>query len=331
MAPYKAPKFFSERTRQPIANASQALHVVDRFFMDRGWQSPSECCVLLNSGGYLELAEVNEQRPLPSHILNQLSFDEVANRKNQRQLRVRSLHLMNVQSVEQPVNTAGIDDPIVLQGTMTYAFGPINEVLVGDLMVSRGEILNAMLEGAKCAFEYSVDAGRGKASRCFHLMLPGNRIEATTNGIDLVLAYPLLPIELIDKSPGNETLIQTTLLELLSALKNDLTEEDTNHPLVSTDLAALDREKRVQNLIDEGYTVDGNRAIRSKYKTPWHSLNELIETLGPFGLSTKIEQQLPPENCLDELLQLTATTIATIPGWPPASANAVSSRYRRML
>lgn len=331
MSSYKAPKFFSERTRQPVVASNQVLHVVDRFFLDRGLRTPSEYCVLLNGDGYLELAEVTEQQPLPGRISNQLSFDEVANRKNQRQIRVSSLHLMSVNMIEQPVNTDGIDDPIVLQGTMTYAFGPVKEVLVGDLMVTRGDVLNAMLEGSESAFEYAVEAGRGKASRCFHLMLPGNRVEATTHGIDLVLAYPLLPIELIDKSPGNETLVQKLLLEMLTALQNDLQEADAKHPLVSTDLTALDREKRMQTLLDEGYTFDGDTASRSKYKTPWSSLNELMDSLGAFGLGEKLEEQLPPENCLDQLLQLTATTIAKIPSWPPASATAVRSRYRRML
>ncbi|HEY9732227.1 MAG TPA: hypothetical protein V6C89_09950 [Drouetiella sp.] len=331
MVVYKAPKFFAERERKPAAGSNQVLHVVDRFFMDRGFHAPSEVCVLLNSDGYLELAEISDQRPLTNRIATQLSFDEVANRKNQRQVRVSSLHLMNVHMIEQPVNTEGIDDPIILQGTMTYAFGPVKEVLSGDLMVSRGDVLNALLEGSSSAFEYAVEAGRGRASRCFHLMLPGNRLEATTHGIDLVLAYPLLPIELIDKSPGNETLIQKMLLEMLMALQKDLQEENTNHPLVSTDLEGMDRDKCIQNLIDDGFTVDGDLATRSKYKTPWSSVNELMESLGALGFGGKIEQQLPPENCLDELLHLTATTIAKIPSWPPASATAVRNRYRRMV
>lgn len=328
MPPYKAPKFFTERVRQPVNGANQILHVVDRFFLDRGVQPPVECCILLNSDGYLTLEEISDQKPLPNHIRTQLAFDEIANRSSQRLVNVRSLHLLNVQLVEQPVNTEGINDPVVLQGTLSYAFGAVEEVITGDLIVSRGDLLDSIVGGIETTFQYAVEGGQGKASRCFHLMLPGNRAEATEGGVDLVMAYPLLPVELIDKTPGNEALIQKVLLEVLTALQHDLREENTLNPLLNENLRSFDREKTIQDLMDRGYAIAGDIATKHYFNSSWMLLKELMNRFGPLATT---ELQLPPQNCLDDLLYLTARSIDEIEGWPPVSALAVRRCYRRMF
>lgn len=329
MTQYKAPKFFTEQSRRPITGPTELLHTLDRFRLSRGIiQSPIECCIVLTNDGHLELRNLGDSKSLPTNLLNQLSFDEIATGSKIRELDVCSLHLLNVQMMEQPVDTLGLNDPIVLHGTMSYAFGTVQEVLQGSLMVSRADFLDAIIGGAEYAFQYSTAGIEGRAARCFPLFLPGNRTESTRHGADLVLAYPLLPTDIIDKAPGNETLIQQMLYEVLTALQEDLGAEGIENSLCLEDLSALEREKLEQKLLDDGYVIDGDVAFRKKIFSNWQPLREFIELLGPL---TRSEVQLPYKHSLDELLALTSDAFAEIEDWPPPSTVAIRSKYRKAV
>ncbi len=327
MTQYKAPKFFTEQERRPIAGQTELLHTLDRFRISRGIvQSPLECCVVLTNDGHLQLRDINDSKPLPPNLQNQLAFDEIATGSKIRELDVRSLHLLNVQMMEQPVDTVGLNDPIVLHGTLSYAFGTVEEVLQGSLMVSRADFLDAIICGAEYAFQYSTAGAEGRAARCFPLFLPGNRTESTRHGADLVLAYPLLPTDIIDKTPGNESLIQQMLYEVLTALQEDLSAQDIKNPLCLEDLSAMEREKIEQELLNDGYVIDGDIAFRNKMGAKWQPLRELIGLLGPL---TRQEVQLPYKHSLDELLALSSEAFAEIEDWPPPSTVAMRNKYRR--
>ncbi|MBS1953810.1 MAG: hypothetical protein JST89_06490 [Cyanobacteria bacterium SZAS-4] len=329
MTQYKAPKFFTEQSRRPIAGPTEALHTLDRFRLSRGIiQSPIECCIVLTNDGHLELRNLGDSKSLPANLLNQLSFDEIATGGKVRELDVCSLHLLNVQMMEQPVDTLGLNDPIILHGTLSYAFGTAQEVIQGSLMVSRADFLDAIIGGAEYAFQYSTAGVEGRAARCFPLFLPGNRTESTRHGADLVLAYPLLPTDIIDKAPGNETLIQQMLYEVLTALQEDLGSEGIENSLRLEDLSALDREKIEQKLLDDGYVIDGDVAFRKKIVSNWQPLRDFIELLGPL---TRNEVKLPYKHSLDELLALTSDAFAEIADWPPPSTVAIRSKYRKAI
>ncbi len=289
-------------------------------------QSPVECCIVLTNDGHLQLRNINDPKPLPANLRNQLAFDEIATGSKTRELDVCSLHLLNVQMMEQPVDTLGLNDPIILHGTLSYAFGTVQEVLQGSLMVSRADFLDAIIGGAEYAFQYSTAGIEGRAARCFPLFLPGNRAESTRHGADLVLAYPLLPTDIIDKTPGNESLIQQMLYEVLTSLQEDLDAEGVDNPLRLEDLSASEREKIEQKLLDDGYVIDGDIAFRNTIKSNWQPLRELIDLLKPL---TRKEVKLPYKHSLDELLQLTSEAFADIEDWPPPSTVAMRSKYRR--
>ncbi len=325
MPPYKAPRFFTEQSRRPKKDGTALLHTLDRFRLNRGMQSPLECCVLLAEDGHLQLNEMNERQPSATNLRNQLAFDEIAGGSKLRELDVRSLHLLNVQMMEQPSNTVGVNDPVILHGTLSYAFGPVEEVVTGYLTVSRADFLDAIIGGAQYAFQYSASGIEGMAARCFPLLLAGNRAESTLHGTDLILAYPLLPTDIIDKSPGNETLIQQMLYEVLIALQEDLDSQDVKNPLCLEDLSATDREKLEQELLNDGYVIKGDTAYRNKITAHWRPLCEILNRLGPL---VRNEIQLPYKHTLDELIELSSEAFTHIRDWPPPSTVAIRSRYR---
>lgn len=330
MGQAKSPRFFAEHhnaKREALPSEIDPTHVVDNFFAGSRHTQESEWLVTLDPYGRLQPWVASSKPDLCSDLQSQLAYNEVANSSTARMLATADFYLFHMQLLEQPADAPGLNDPVYLYGTIYGAFperaSEPTEGVEGQLTVTRADLLDAIISGAKYAFQYAPNSNGGRSGRCFNLLLGGDREEETAKGNGLILTYPLLPNEIVSSGTSNEIMIAQILYDVLTLLKQDLLRTRTSNPLCSTVLPVPSRYSMEQDLIAEGYKIKGDVATRNKIVSNTHMSSLLSQV---FGQLAQDKLELPPEGTVDELIDIATRTIYKIKGWPPPRTVAVRNR-----
>lgn len=299
-------------------------HILDSFFIGSRHLEEREWIVAVDILGGLQFLPDAQRASLPEPVQHELAFNEIASANRGRLLEASEVFLFDLQLLEQPAGTPGWNDPVYLYGRL---YGPFPESanepqdgVEGQLTLTRGDLLQGLVDGSAGAIRCAgTSASTDQARRCFHLLLPGDAEEEIRRGAGLILAYPLLPAELITTDVSNEIVVSQLLHDLLSALKEDLEREQVEHPLRRLTLPVPHRASLEQQLRSQGYEIEGDTARRKV--DAGEGFKGLLASV--FGALTSDSLKLPPEAEVDELLDLAKRTLTSLPGWPSPRACAL--------
>lgn len=327
MAKRSLPRYFvcrgdAHAGKPDDAHAGELVHAVDSFFAGARHVEQREWVVAVTADGNLAAVAVGQAADLPVCVQSELAHNEVAGSAGARLIEACEFYVFHVELLEQSAETPGLNDPVYLYGTL---FGPYPEDsgeggVEGQLTVTRADVLYGLIEEARYGFSYSDGMGAaGQSLRCLHMMLPGDRDEEIRRGRGIVLAYPLLPPEIVVADVSNELIACQLLYDILSAIKEDLAEEGVANPLRSTVLPVPSRSLLESQLTDQGYVVKGNSATR---KGSGRSLGAgLLRSI--LGSLAGDQVDLPPEGSVDDLIEIAARVLRSLPGWPPPRSLAL--------
>lgn len=322
------PRYFVPRpTREAAAPTASGpgriVHALDLFVLEESAHRGREWMVGLDEAGTLVLLPIEDRRHLPAAVQAELSYHEVAS-GGPRRLAFSEVYLFSAQFIEPAADAPGANDPVHLFGTLHGPFprpaGVTAAATEGQLTVTRADLLEGLVMGEAWAFRFSGEVGSaGPSSRCFHMMLPGDREEVAAEGRGVVLAYPLLPPELTLTDAANEILVSQLLYELLAALREDLRKEQAECVWLTDELPVPSRAAFIQRLESDGYTLEGDVAVRRG-----EARRGFLASL--FGASRGDRVIVPPEGTLAEYLGLARAALASLPGWPSRRAVALRAR-----
>lgn len=321
------PRYFVGRMDNASASVAPGdsiplSHLLDQFFIRARHLEEREWFVALDAIGNLQAIR-GDGSELPPDLRNQLAYHEISGPNRGRSLEVEQFYLFTIQLLEQPTGTPGVNDPLYLYGTLFGPYPESSEGVEGQLTITRGDLLGGLVHEAAHAFHYP--SGGTKAApdrRCFHLLLPGDTEDETRRGRGVILAYPLLPIELVADDIANELIVSRLLHDVLASLKEDLARENLQSPLTSWTLPTHNRRMLEQELITQGYVIEGNSAV--KKVQGGKGFQGLLASV--FGALMQDRLELPPEGTVDQFLSIAHRTIEHLPGWPQARAVALRSR-----
>lgn len=287
-----------------------------------------EWVVTIDSAGYLKASDGEKLGALPANVQQDLAFNEVIGSAASRTLDSSHVYLFYLEALEQPPETPGLNDPVYLYGTL---YGPYPSSssesargIDGQLTINRMDLLAGIVDSAKFAFNYQSDISGHETQRCFNLLLPGDREEEIAQGKGLVMAYPLMPAEVVMGEPWNELVVCGLIFDILSALKEDLEKEKVNHPLRNIILPVPNRAWVEQELVSNGYAIKGNVATRLP------GANTGIPKMLSYALGHLIKDKttLPPQGSINDYIAIAETTIKNLPGFPPTRLKALRNRVR---
>lgn len=326
------PRYFvSRQNDESFADCLSTLdpcHAIDSFFIGGRHLVEREWVVTIDSAGYLKATDGEKLGALPTEVQQDLAFNEVIGTAASRTLDSSHVYLFYLEALEQPPETPGLNDPVYLYGIL---YGPYpsssNESargIEGQLTVNRIDMLAGLVDSAKFAFNYQSVISGTQTQRCFNLLLPGDREEEIAQGKGLVMAYPLMPAEVVMGEPWNEIVVSGLIFDLLSALKEDLEKEKINHPLRNTTIPVPNRAWVEQQLESNGWSVKGNTATRLP------GANAGIPKMMSYALGTLIKDKMtiPPQGSIDDYIALAESTIKHLPGFPPTRLKALRNRVR---
>lgn len=324
------PRYFvSRQNDDSFADCISTLdpcHAIDSFFIGGRHLVEREWVVTIDSAGYLKATDGEKLGSLPTEVQQDLAFNEVIGSAASRTLDSSSVYLFYLEALEQPPETPGLNDPVYLYGTLYGPYpsssGDAARGINGQLTINRMDLLAGLVDSAKFAFNYQ--SVGSDTLRCFNLLLPGDREEEIAQGKGLVMAYPLMPAEVVMGEPWNEIVVSGLLFDLLSALKEDLEKEKVNHPLRSTTLPVPNRAWLEQQLETNGYQIKGNVATRLP------GANTGIPKMLSYALGHLIKDKttLPPQGSIDDFIQIAESTIKHLPDFPSKRLKALRSRVR---
>jgi hypothetical protein len=308
----KTPRYFTPRNIPPqnlTTDPEAIVHLLDVFIVESPHRQPEEWMVALTLDGSLVALPASERGRLPQRAQEELSFMEIS-ALPPRRLLFSEISLFLVQLMEQPANTPGINDPIYLYGSLS---GPIPnqqlESIEGQLTLTRADLLEGITLCAPWAFRYP-NTGKGFGC-CYSMILPADRPEELSQGKGVILAYALLAPELAVEDASNDAMLNQLMFDILSAMKEDMKTEGKPADILPP-IPVLSRAMHEQQLINEGYTIDGNTA---KKKSGFLSL---------FG--GKID--LPPQGDAPQYIELANRILQTIPGWPEEKTKLIRGRIQ---
>ncbi len=324
------PRYFvSRQNDDSFADCISTLdpcHAIDSFFIGGRHMVEREWVVTIDSAGYLKATDGEKLGSLPAEVQQDLAFNEVIGSAANRTLDSSSVYLFYLEALEQPPETPGLNDPVYLYGTL---YGPFpssssesSRGLNGQLTINRMDLLAGLVDSAKFAFNYQ--SVGSETQRCFNLLLPGDREEEIAQGKGLVMAYPLMPAEVVMGEPWNEIVVSGLLFDILSALKEDLEKEKVNHPLRNMTLPVPNRAWLEQQLETNGYQIKGNIATRLP------GANTGIPKMLSYALGHLIKDKttLPPQGTINDFIEIAESTIKHLPGFPSTRLKALRSRVR---
>jgi hypothetical protein len=306
-------------------------HIIDSFFIGDRHLAEREWRVAVDAAGNLQaLPPIRlDNSDLSAAIQTELAFSDMVGGRR-RLIEAAEFFLFRLELLEQPAGTPGWNDPIYLYGTLYGPFPTAGQAvgIEGQLAITRGDLLEGLIQSAEYAFRYcrsvALKDGTEPPPRCFHLSLPGDREEDLQRGLGIVLAYPLLPAELILTGVSNEIVVKQLLHDTLSALKDDLARERIAHPLCSTTLPVPSRFMLEQQLLAEGYSIKGDAAV--KKTAAGEGFKGFLA--GVFGSLMSERLDLPPEADVDQFLNIASKVLNTLPGWPTPRAVALRNRVK---
>ncbi|MFN0111110.1 MAG: hypothetical protein ACKVZH_19795 [Blastocatellia bacterium] len=316
------PKYFLNRAgepgqvRQPQVPAHIA-HIVDCFRLSNSYTEAQDWIVATDSFGNLQALADGARSHLPAQAQSELAWFEMAGH-GKRQIEASEIILFYLQMMEQLPEAPGLNDPIYLYGTL---FGPYPSAspvsgVEGQLTITRADLLEGLLLGAEFAFRFAGNGDNGP--RCFHLTLPADGEDAIRHGRGVVIAYPLLPPELILADVTNELFTCRLIHDTLTALKEDAMDEKISHPINNIALPVPSRALLEQQLESEGYEIKDDKAVRKP--NPDDQRGFLTNALGAL---LRESMKLPPEGSPEDFIELARLTLRALPRWPTARAVAL--------
>lgn len=332
MSKLNLPRYFVARSdSQPaVARAENfiPLYALDNFFAGGRHLQEQEWVVSVDAAGILRASNGDQINQLSSDIQSQIAFSEVATEGKIRLVETVEFYLFNIQLLEQAAGAPGLNDPIYLYGTLHGPFpqsaGQDAYAIEGQLTVTRSDLLDALVQGAKYRFKTSGGgADVGSTANLFHMVLPGDRDEETLRGAGFIFAYPLLPPDMMLYGASNEVLISQYLFDILTGIRDDLEEENIKVPLRRMRLPVPNRLSLEQELEAQGYVIKGDTAVRKPNTKS--GLNGFVQSV--FG-SSKDELTLPAEGTIEEFLRIADQVIHSLPGWPPERAKIMRGKIQ---
>lgn len=319
------PRYFVSRSeRQAPGEILPPDHVVDSFFVGARHLAAREWAVAVDAAGGMQTLP-RDDGELSEAIQTELAYHEMTGGRG-RLLEASEVFLFSLELLEQPAGTPGWNDPVYLYGTL-YGPHPAYEQapgVEGQLTITRGDLLEGLIRSADHAFRYSRPGAENKPPRCFHLTLPADREEEIRQGAGIVLAYPLLPEELIRTDVSNEIVVKQLIYDILAAIKEDLERERVAHPLRSMVIPVPSRFTLEQQLMAEGYSIENGAAVK---KAPGgEGFKGFLA--GVFGSLMNDSLELPPEADVDEFLEIAGRVLNSLPGWPSPRAEALRMRVK---
>ena len=311
------PRYFTPRPQAQAAPVASGLieHLIDVFVLQGTVLGTQEVWVGVDAAGKLV---TDVAQGLSSRAQAQLSYHEVSGGRT-RSIDAQNVFLFDLQLVEQAPDGPGANDPVflygVLYGPLPPAGGGPVTAIEGQLTVTRADILEGLVAGAPFAFGYqgATEApSLGVRPRCFHIALPAARHNEIAAGRGIVVAYPLLSVDLFASEPVNEIPVNQLSYDLLSGFWGDLCREEPRRYGDGKLLPLPDRATFCKKLQNEGYTVKNDVAVRRKG--------------GLLGMFTDDEVQIPPEGNVDAYLRLASEALQTLTGWPSPRAVAMRTR-----
>lgn len=330
MAYTSLPRYFVSRAYEQNSPAAlpevfPPAHAIDSFYLASPATGTRELVVAVNETGGLQALCGDNRGAFPPAVQAELAYNELAGARA-RVIDAATLYLFELELMEQPVEAPGINDPIYLYGTL---YGPYPETgetplagIEGQLTVTRADLLEGFVQAAQHAFRYAHTTG--PVSRCFHMILPADRDEEIMRGEGIVLAYPLLPAELLLSDVANEIMVSQLLYDVVCGLKEDAEKEGVSSPLRSMALPVPNRMALENQLRAQGYEINGDSAVRQA--DPTKGFSGLV--MAVYDAIKKDKIQLPPEGNVDEFLQIAATALSGLAGWPPPRTLALRQRVK---
>lgn len=314
MAHYSLPRYFVPHADPLDADAPDVnaapLHLIDSFFVGNRHLEEREWIVAVDELGNLRAMPPENRASFAASLQNELAFNEISRNRPARLIEASQIFLFNLQLVEQIGGAPGWNDPVYLYGTL---FGPLPANaddqcagIKGQLTVTRGDLLDGLVQSSGDAFRYGGSGGIGGGfSRCFHLMLPGDTDEEIRRGAGIIIAYPLFPAELLAGDAANEIVVSQLLYDLLSRLKEDLEREQIPNPLRSIVLPVVNRFNLERELKAQGYRIEGDTAV--KKNDSGEGFKGFLASV--FGALRNDNLTLPPEGETDDFLRIAGQTL----------------------
>jgi hypothetical protein len=344
MAARPLPRYFvsrsdSEWSEQGLISQLEPVHAIDSFFLGGRHVVEREWLVTIDAAGYLKALADEELSELPEPVQQDLAFNEVIGSAASRSMDGVEFYVFHLEALEQPPETPGLNDPVYLYGTI---YGPFpaasNESfrgIQGQLTVNRIDLLAGVVNSAQFSFHYQTGAA-GATSRCFNILLPGDREEEIMRGKGLVMTYPLMPADVGLGDPWNEFLVSSLIYDMLAALKEDIVKEKVNHPLKDMTLPVVSRFSFEKELESQGYVIKGETAMRQPGAAGGlpNLLPDVLNKPLPSAVTNAIGRMikdkftLPPEGTVDDFIALARQTLEKLPNYPPPRAKALQSRVR---
>ncbi len=328
MAARPFPRYFVPRSNdgsgRRMSDPISSIHALDNFFVGGRHVSEREWIVTVDQAGELNLIPGEDKSVFSNDVQSELAYSEMVG-SGGRVLDVSEFFLFNVQLLEQPGDAPGLNDPVYLYGTLYGPF-PSGDAssqpagMEGQLTVTRGDLLDGFLQARNYPFSISPEGEIGM--RNFHIALAGDREEEIDRGIGVILAYPLLPADIIQDNPSNELVVTQMLFDVLSSLKDDMVKEKVANPLRTMTLPVPNRMMVEEQLKQRGYTIEGDTAVIKTTVTQGFQ-GFLAST---FGSIMKDRLELPPQGSLDGFLEIAETALKAFKGWPPKRIWALHNR-----
>ncbi|MBK8223244.1 MAG: hypothetical protein IPK73_19690 [Candidatus Obscuribacter sp.] len=333
MTKLNLPRYFVARSDyQPAFNRAEdfiPLYALDNFFAGGRHLQEQEWIVSTDAAGLLRATSGDQVGTLSEDIQSQIAFSEVACEGNIRLVETIDFYLFNIQLMEQAPGAPGLNDPIYLYGTLFGSYpaaGGSNAICVeGQLTVTRADLLEALVEGAKYRFKASgAGADVGSTTSIHHLVLPGDRDEETIRGAGIIFAYPLMPPDMMSYGAGNELLVSQYLFDILSGIKEDLEKENIKVPLRKMRLPVPNRLTVEQELEAQGYIIKGDTAVRKPNMTG--GFQGFLQSV--FGSGQQEKLTLPEQGSLEDFISLANQVMHSLPGWPPERTKIMRSKIQ---
>jgi hypothetical protein len=328
------PTYFVSRSNEPAAplttDPDTAIHALDNFFTAHG-EDLVEWVVLAMGDERLHAVRLKQRSALPSHIQTELAFNEVARAASARVLDIAEFYLFDLKLAEQASDEPGPNDPVYLYGVLCGPYGAEIQTeptsVEGQLTLTRADFLEGVIRGVNHGYRYANPAGAGSRARpslCFHMMLPLDREEQIQKGRGAAIAYPLIPSELLTANPANEIVVNQLVFDMLTAMKNDVTKGNEQNPLRTQLLPVPSRPMLEQELVKQGFRIEGDSAVKTPQATGM--VGELL--LAVFGEYVQKKVKLPPEGTITQFADIAQKTLTALAGWPTRRSIALQARMK---
>ncbi len=318
------PRYFvpsAATAAEPIqSDASAVVHVVDTFRLEAGHLLEQEWMVGIDAVGTVHVVPASQRDMLPAATRAQLTHHEIASGRTPRRIAASELYFFAVELVEHPSDAEGFNDPVYLYGQLSGPWpGDAPMRALGQLTVTRGDVLAGLVHGAADAFHYLPTQESPSATRGYHALLPGDRPEVLAQGRGLVLTWPAVPPELQVGNASNGPMVARILHDVLTQLQEDAHANGGPAPLAAMELPVPSRAMAIADLELKGYEVKGDVAILRRN-------SGLLGRVGDWLNAEKVK--VPEESTAPGFIEVARKALAALPGWPTETERVLRALVR---